>query len=156
IIDYAIERYGSAHVARISAHLFVQPRSAFREAGKLHGLSSDQISELLTYLDERVDEILLPSDDKVTEEEDAASFTLSPCRRVTPSGFPLESGRWPRIVADGRRLLGRPMHLALHPGGIVLTPQPIDGYVPVQWAAKGLIMTQLDKDGVEYIGLVKI
>src|SRR5437764_1881244 len=31
VIAYAIERYGSAHVARISAHLFLQPRSAFRE-----------------------------------------------------------------------------------------------------------------------------
>jgi DNA polymerase III alpha subunit len=73
-----------------------------------------------------------------------------------PRLFPLESERWPRIIADARRLLGRPMNIALHPGGIVITPQPIDSYCPVEWAAKGLIMTQLDKDAVEYIGLVKI
>src|SRR5205823_3952413 len=39
IIEYVIQRYGTAHVARISMHLFLQPRSAFREAGKIHGLS---------------------------------------------------------------------------------------------------------------------
>jgi DNA polymerase III alpha subunit len=54
------------------------------------------------------------------------------------------------------RLLGRPMHLALHPGGIVITPQPIDVTVPVQWAAKGVLMTQFDKDAIEHVGLVKI
>jgi DNA-directed DNA polymerase III PolC len=159
IIDYVIERYGSAHVARISAHLFIQPRSAFREAGKLHGLSSDQVSELLTHLEERVDDVLLPP--VPIEESEEAGAPLPVCdlqaaTRRLPRAFPLESGRWPRIIADARRLLGRPMNVALHPGGIVLTPQPIDGYVPVQWAAKGLTMTQFDKDAVEYVGLVKI
>src|SRR5262249_39655841 len=40
IIDHVVERYGQAHVARISAHLFYQPHSAFREAGKVHYLSN--------------------------------------------------------------------------------------------------------------------
>src|SRR5262249_40725973 len=59
VIDYVIRRYGAAHTARVSSHLFLQPRSAFREAGKIHGLSNEQISGLLTKLSERVDEILL-------------------------------------------------------------------------------------------------
>ncbi|MFM7152328.1 MAG: DNA polymerase III subunit alpha, partial [Gemmataceae bacterium] len=138
IIDHVIERHGRDHVARISSHLFFQPRSAFREAAKLHGMSSEQVSELLTVLDARVDEIL----------------TRGPI--PTPRGFPLERARWPRLVADARRLLGRPTHLSLHPGGIVITPQPIASYVPLQWAAKGVVMTQFEKDAIEAIGLVKI
>ena len=58
VIDYVFRRYGAAHVARISTHLFLQPRSAFREAAKLHGLSNEQVSELLTGLSESVDAIL--------------------------------------------------------------------------------------------------
>lgn len=141
IIDYVVQRHGRDHVARISAHQSFQPRSAFREAGKLHGLSSEQISELLGHLDARVDD-LLPG-----EPKEATS---------TPALFPLERRRWPCIVRDARRLLGRPVQLALHPGGIVLTPQPIEEYVPLQWAAKGLRMTQFEKDAIERIGLVKI
>jgi DNA-directed DNA polymerase III PolC len=147
IIEYVIGRYGSAHVARISAHQFLQPRSAFRESGKLHGLSNEQISELLTHLDERVDEILLPGKDEKQKSSDSSCLL---------SSFPLEPERWPRLVHDARRLLGRPSHLSLHPGGVVITPQPIDSYAPVQWAAKGVVMTQMEKDAVEYIGLVKI
>src|SRR5262249_24806886 len=78
-----------------------------------------------------------------------------PPPRARPS-FALEAPRWPRIVADARRLLARPHLLSLHPGGVVITPQPVEDHVPLQWAAKGLVMTQFDKDAVERIGLVKI
>src|SRR5262249_51390604 len=90
IIDYVIQRYGSRHVARISMHLFLQPRSAFRQAGKAHGLSSEQVSELLTHLDERIDEVLLPDP------------ALPPRPAPLPPAFPLEGERWPRLVEDAR------------------------------------------------------
>src|SRR5205823_5317952 len=85
--------------------------------------------------------------------------SVSPRLRVDPpppSGFPLEPERWPRLLADARRLLGRPRHLSVHPGGIVITPGPIENYVPLQRAAKGVVITQFEKDAVEQIGLVKI
>lgn len=140
-IDFVCQRYGPRYTARISSHLFLQPRSAFREAGKIHGLSNIQVSELLESLADRVD-------DMVTDPRTPV--------RAAPRSFPLEPPRWPRILADARRLLGRPRHLSVHPGGVVITPRPIEEYVPLQWAPKGIVITQLDKDGVEYIGLVKI
>jgi DNA polymerase III alpha subunit len=73
-----------------------------------------------------------------------------------PSGFSLEAERWPRILADARRLLGRPHHLSIHPGGVVLTPRPTEDYVPLQRAPKGIIISQFEKDAAEHIGLVKI
>ena len=142
VIAHVVERYGPAHTARISSHLFLQPRSAFREAGKIHGLSNEQISQLLTKLSERISDTLL------TETPGLAP--------QTPAAFPLEPERWPRIVADARRLLGRPHHLSLHPGGIVITKTAIEDYVPLEMAAKGVVMTQFEKDAVEYTGLVKI
>ena len=59
----------------------------------------------------------------------------------------------PRIEAAARALLDRPRHLSVHPGGIVLNP---DGVAPMEWAEKGVIVTQYDKDSVEEVGLVKI
>jgi DNA-directed DNA polymerase III PolC len=142
VIDHVVRRYGAAHTARISAHLFLQPRSAFREAAKAHGLSTAQVSALLTTLSERVDDLLLPEEPRAEGKP--------------PPAFPLEEARWPRLVADARRLLGRPSHLSLHPGGIIITPGPIEDHVPLQRAAKGVVMTQFEKDAVEYVGLVKI
>jgi len=73
-----------------------------------------------------------------------------------PPSFPLEPERWPMILADARRLLGRPHHLSIHPGGVVITPRPIEEYAPLQMAPKGVVITQFEKDAVERVGLVKI
>jgi DNA polymerase III alpha subunit len=59
-------------------------------------------------------------------------------------------------VAAARALLGRPHYLSIHPGGVVLTPRPIEEYVPLQRAAKGVVITQFEKDAIEHVGLVKI
>ncbi len=138
VIAHVVERYGQAHTAQICTHLFFQPRSAFREAGRVHGLSDEQISSLLT-----------PSDPPIAMGELVED---APC----PPSFPLEPERWPLLLADARRLLGHPHHLSIHPGGIVLTPGPMRDCVPLERAAKGVIVTQFEKDAVERIGLVKI
>jgi DNA-directed DNA polymerase III PolC len=210
VIEYAFRRHGTARVARISSHLFFQPRSAFREAAKVHGLSDEQISRLLTVLEDRVEDLLtatnenepealatdtnepealamdrsthvvarspdratgstegLPHGDRrpavapVAGSGDPAttrnpSLTLPARAPRQPREFPLEPQRWPRIITDARRLLGLPHYLSLHPGGIVLTPGPIEDYAPLEMAAKGVVVTQFEKDAVEQVGLVKI
>jgi DNA-directed DNA polymerase III PolC len=71
-------------------------------------------------------------------------------------GFPFDDARWQRVLAQAAALLDCPRHLGLHPGGVVVTPGPITDFVSLQRAAKGVLMTQLDKDGVEAVGLVKM
>jgi DNA-directed DNA polymerase III PolC len=134
VIAHVVRRWGQSHAAQISSHLFLQPRSAFREAAKLHGLSNEQVTRLL----------------------ETAGREESTRRAAPPPGFPLEPERWPRIVTAARLLLGRPHHLSIHPGGVVLTPRPIEEYVPLQPAAKGVVITQFEKDAIESVGLVKI
>jgi len=146
VINHVFERYGPQHTAMISSHLFLQPRSAFREAGKIHGLSNEQITLLAQTVD---------SGQWTVDGEDTSSSSPSTVHRP-PSTFPLESSRWPRLLRDARLLLGRPHHLSVHPGGIVITPRPIEEYVPVQRAAKGVCITQFEKDAAEATGLVKI
>ncbi|HMF12098.1 MAG TPA: PHP domain-containing protein, partial [Gemmataceae bacterium] len=154
VIDYVFRRHGPRHTARISSHLFLQPRSAFRESAKAHGLSNQQISALLETLDARVSRIV--DDERGTMNDEHPESSPRSSFLVPPSSFPLEPERWPAIVRDAKVLLGRPHHLSIHPGGVVVTPQPIENYAPLQVAPKGVVMTQFDKDSVEYVGLVKI
>jgi DNA-directed DNA polymerase III PolC len=196
VIDYVFRRHGDKHTARISSHLFLQPRSAFRESAKAHGLSNTQISALLETLDARVSRIVEDAEssslqspsfpnsvwertvgNSVSRPGQDAKQSFAPERSQTefgnegdgnkraknergwmspPRSFPLEPERWPAIVRDARVLLGRPHHLSIHPGGVVITPQPIENHAPLQMAPKGVVITQFDKDSVEYVGLVKI
>jgi len=181
VIAHVVQRYGAVHTAQISSHLFLQPRSAFREAGRIHGLSNEQISDLLTTLARSVGDLLLPGEPpsplapvlggeglgvrgNAPREDSPLTPNPSPPEyrgggekdRATPRSFPLEPERWPRLLADARLLLGRPHHLSIHPGGVVITPGPIADHVPLERAAKGVVITQFDKDAIESVGLVKI
>jgi DNA polymerase-3 subunit alpha/error-prone DNA polymerase len=137
VLAHVLRRRGPGHAALVSSHLFLQPRSAFREAAKAHGLSNEQVSEL-----------------KIADVGFWASDFSVPL--ALPPNFPLEPARWPRLLRDARLLLGRPHHLSVHSGGVVLTPRPLEEYVPLQPAPKGVVITQFEKDAVEQIGLVKI
>jgi hypothetical protein len=53
-------------------------------------------------------------------------------------------------------LIGIPRHISVHPGGTIITPRPVEDYVPVEMAPKGVPIIQWDKDGAEDGGLVKI
>ncbi len=133
VIDYAFRRWGVQHVAMVSTHNTFQPRSALRETAKAFGLSNEQIS--------RLDEVDLQWNEK-----------HAPRKALRGLGQDVSK----RILKLSRRIIGLPHHLSVHPGGIVISPNPIDRIVPIQQSAKGVRITQYDKDGVEDIGLVKL
>ncbi len=54
------------------------------------------------------------------------------------------------------RILGYPRGVGVHCGGMVITPLPIAELAPLERAAKGVVITQYDKDAAEAVGLIKI
>jgi len=44
----------------------------------------------------------------------------------------------------------------LHVGGIILTPPPVQKYLPLEKSAKGLVMCHFDRDAVEDLRLIKL
>jgi len=75
--------------------------------------------------------------------------------KLRPSDW-LKDEQLSPIYRLSRRIIGLPHNLSVHPGGIVIGRAPIDHYVPVQPAPKGVRITQYDKHGIEDIGLVKL
>ena len=142
LIDHVLEKRGKRYASRISSHLFLQPKSAFRESAKVHGLSEDQISGIGPALEKRLE----PYIGGEKSYEDVHHYL----------GCPLEPFQWKQMLRHAQMLVGRPHHLSIHPGGIVITPNPIEEYAPLQWSRKGVVITQYEKDAVEKIGLVKI
>ena len=63
---------------------------------------------------------------------------------------------WPDILFWSVQLQGHFRNLGLHPGGVVLVPDEIRRYVPVEISASGLPVIQWEKDQTEDAGLVKI
>ena len=106
-------------------------------------------------------------DEASTGQVPAPSSFLPPRWRTNPvacalaatpecRAFPFDDPRWHTVLSGSAALFDAPRHLGLHPGGVVVAPGSITDLVSCQRAAKGVIMTQLDKDGVEAVGLVKM
>jgi DNA polymerase III alpha subunit len=54
------------------------------------------------------------------------------------------------------RLAGAPRHLSVHCGGLVIGDRALTHYLPLERAAKGVVVSQFEMRAVEAIGLVKM
>ncbi|WDP90294.1 MAG: DNA polymerase III subunit alpha [Desulfobacter sp.] len=132
------------HAAMVSSHILFQPRMAVRETAKVYGLPEAEIKKVTARL-------------PWFWREDEAAQSLLDRIKTRPEFKDMDFPRpWPEIMAQAQALTGTPRHLSVHPGGVVITPDPIDTYVPVQTAPKGIPLIQWEKDSAEAAGLVKI
>jgi DNA polymerase-3 subunit alpha/error-prone DNA polymerase len=131
--------------AMVASHILFQPRMAVRETAKVFGLPEKEIKKVTARL---------PG---VWRQDAASPGDLLAEIKKRPAFRHMDfSDPWPKILALARALTGTPRHLSVHPGGIVITPEPIDTYVPVETAPKGIPLIQWEKDSTEAAGLVKI
>lgn len=143
VLDMVFEKYPD-HCAMVCNHVMIQPRLAVREVARVYGLTETEIS-------------------RVTQKmpwfwrKDTAGLDILQVLSEHPESKALElPAPWPEIMAFAQKICGSPRYLSVHPGGIVITPNPIDEYVPVEKAAKGVKIIQWEKDQTEDSGLVKI
>ena len=145
VIEHVYRTYGDERVAMISSHVTFQPHLAFREAIKAFGVPMEDVnrySRKIPYIHPEV-RSRTPLRDLILS---------SPGARIIPLGE--EPIRTALPLAE--RLLDQPHHLSVHPGGIVIGDREIDAYVPLERAAKGIVVTQYEMNSIEDVGLVKI
>ena len=160
------------HSAMVACFANFQPRMAIRETAKVFGLTDaeiGQVSKRLPWFWREVgnDDIAWEAG-RLCRPRTVAGGDGNPPRvpmandlierlRDLPELKDLDFPEpWPEILQLAQRLIGIPRHISVHPGGVVITPKPIDGYVPVEIAPKGVPIIQWEKDSTESAGLVKI
>ncbi|MFC1462432.1 DNA polymerase III subunit alpha [Verrucomicrobiota bacterium] len=131
IIDYVYRTYGHKHVAMIATYATLQPQLAFRETAKALGIPASAVAGMMKKL-----HINLPRDEW-----------------AEPAG---QSRMVDQAMRFAQKLIGFPHHLSVHCGGLVITPGKMARRTPLQRAAKGVVITQYDKEAVESVGLVKL
>lgn len=140
VINYVYIKYGAEHVAMVCTYATLRARYALREVGKAYGLSEARIKRLSDQL--------------------PGFWHPGARRRMQDVQAELIEQAHDRVEREAlemsRALEGTPHHLSIHPGGIVISPEPITDLVPLQHATKGLLVTQFDMGGIEKLGLVKI
>jgi len=140
LIESIYRRYGDAHVAMVSTHNTFRLRSAFREVAKCHGIPNDVVNKASRQL---------AHDSSGTVRQALASSGAE-------LGLSCGEETLTQIARIAQAILGAPRHLGIHCGGLVIGDNPVDSYVPLERASKGIVITQYEKDAIEDIGLVKM
>jgi len=140
VLRFVFERFGDDQVAMVSTINCFRERSALRETAKALGLPGQKISELVERLPYRW----------WGSQGEGQVHPYEELRQAFPDPATLQT------LDYAAQVLGRPRHLSIHPGGVVIAPGPIHELTATQLAPKGLRITQLDLHSIEYLGMVKI
>jgi len=139
VLAYVYKKFGHDKTAMIATVVTFQMRSSIREVAKTFGIPEEEISRLTKRLPHR------PMKDfqsilKTVPELKALSL----------------DSRLEKILRIATRISGFPRHLSVHPGGMVIAPERITHFAPLEQASGGLVITEYDMHGVEKLGLVKM
>jgi DNA-directed DNA polymerase III PolC len=133
VLNYIYEKYGRDRVAMIATYIRFRPRLAIREAARAFGVLPEKIERFIRrHFPEQINELSIS---KIPSQNDS---------------------RYRAVLDLSGRIAGLPRHLGIHPGGIVIAPEPLTNYTPLETTTKGLVVTQCDMYQAEKIGLVKI
>lgn len=137
VFAYAVQRYGREHTCQIATYSTFGPRGSLRDAGRALGLPRHEIDTLCRRV---------PSYGRL-----AIILQENPQLAAQAARPP-----WQRWFALAAQLEGRVRHTSVHPGGLLITPFPLNDLVPLLRSSGGDICSQWDKDGVEEMGLLKM
>ncbi len=143
ILDWVFTHYGQ-RAAMVANQNTLATSAALREIAKVYGLPAGEIGKALNFLNRRADFV-----------EVQEGMTLKRWAREVCAALKLRDP-WPDILIWSTKLDGHFRNLGLHPGGVVLVPDEIRRYVPVEISASNLPVIQWEKDQPEDAGLVKI
>jgi DNA polymerase III subunit alpha len=139
VIDYVAERYGRDRVSQIVTFGTMAARAVVRDVGRVLGMPYgyvDRIAKLIPF------EIGITLEKALADDEELRTLC--------------EAEEEVRGLMDlALRLEGLARNAGTHAGGVVIAPEPLTEFTPLYSEPGGGSLTQLDKDDVEAIGLIK-
>jgi len=136
VIQYVYRRYGEDHAAMVGTVITFQARSAIREVGKALGFPPDLLDRIA----------------KSVYSFDPEALS----RAVADARGRVEALPWQHLISLCKQIWDYPRHLSVHVGGMIITGSPLVEVIPLERARKeGIVVTQVDKDDIADLGLIK-
>ena len=140
VLRYVESKYGKDHVSQIITFGTMAARAAIRDVGRVLGLPytyCDRVAKLIPMfasLDKAIAEV--PELKEIYDNDSQAK----------------------RLLDSAKKLEGVARHASRHACGVVITNEPLDHYVPLQYAGPddNSIITQYSLHPIEDLGLLKM
>ena len=140
VIDYVMEKYGKDHVVQIVTFGTMAARGVIRDVGRVLDLPYNYVDSIAK---------AVPMELGITIEK---ALQHNPeFKNIYQTD---EQAR--NLIDMSKRLEGLPRHTSMHAAGVLISPKPVDEYVPLSKAADGTITTQYTMTTLEELGLLKM
>lgn len=140
VIDYVIKRYGMDHVAQIITFGTLAAKGAVRDVGRVMNIPLTTVNKVAKLIPLELNMTLQKAIDSSAELRAAME----------------ENEDIKQMVLTAQKLEGLPRHAGTHAAGVVISEKPLEYYLPLQLTNDGNIITQLAKENVEEMGLLKM
>ncbi|MGC9048903.1 MAG: DNA polymerase III subunit alpha [Patescibacteria group bacterium] len=141
VIRYVEDKYGHDHVAQIITFGTMAARAAVRDVGRVLSFPYNFCDKLAK---------MIPMNMNLGEA----------LERVQELRVSYETNQDVRkIIEAAKKLEGVARHASRHACGVVITPEPLNQYLPVQYDVSGqekAIITQYEMHSIEDLGLLKM
>ncbi len=140
VIDYVAERYGRERVSQIITFGTMAAKAVIRDTGRVLGQPYGFVDRIAKQVPFEIGITL----EKALEQSDELASMYRDDEEVTA------------IIDLARSLEGLVRNAGKHAGGVVISPGALTDFAPLYCEEGGTnVVTQLDKDDVEAVGLVK-
>lgn len=140
VLEYVYHKYGESHTAMICTFSTFQLRSSIRDVARAYGFPEEEITAITKYLPHYG-----------IKQLSQAIENLPECRDLQKNADVFE-----QVLNIAKRIADFPRHQSIHPGGVIIAPDKITNYTPLQVAGKGIVVSHYDMYSVEPLGLVKM
>ena len=139
VINYVTEKYGKDNVSQIITFGTMKAKQAVRDVGRVLNVS---------YQDTDAIAKAIPN---------ALNMTIDKAMEMSPELKEMydSSDQTRRVIDMAKAIEGMPRHASTHAAGVVISKLPLDEYVPLYLADKGL-STQFNMTTIEELGLLKM
>ncbi len=140
IIEYVRKTYGSENVAQIITFGTMAAKAAIKDVGRAMDIPFGEVDRLAK---------MVPNELNITLEKALKDAPLleAQCRKDEKIG---------ELMEVAQRLEGLARHASTHAAGVVISPEPLMGVLPLYRTNRDEIITQYDMGALERLGLLKM
>ena len=143
VIQYCVEKYGSERVANIVTFGKMAARAAVRDVARVLQVPYGDADRLAKLIPAPVQGRHIPLKTSIVEDPDLKrEYEASPIAK--------------RVIDFAVRMEGTIRSHGVHAAGVVIAPDDIVKFVPLEMAQKGVVSTQYPMGPVEELGLLKM
>ncbi len=140
VIDYVSRKYGRDHVVQIVTFGTLQARGVIRDVGRVLDMPYAKVDVIAKMVPNMLGMTLSRAMEMNRDLSDAYE----------------QDPEIKQLIDYALRLEGLPRNVSMHAAGVVISPRPVEEFVPLSRGENGAVTTQFTMTTIEKLGLLKM